>query len=53
MIIHFCKVQYIRHEHCQDVLQIKLNVARLTNFYFFKVFTFFKVNVLIFSHKRL
>ena len=30
-------VSYVKHEHCQDVLQIRLNVARQINFYFFKV----------------
>ena len=31
------KVLYTFHEHCQDVLQIQLNLKRCFNFYFFKV----------------
>ena len=30
-------VQYVWDEHCQDVLQIRLNIARSVSFYFFKV----------------
>ena len=30
-------VEMVYHEHCQDVIQIRLNMKRQVNFYFFKV----------------